>query len=154
MTPEQAVALLAAAPARIDEAVSGASPKALRTRPSADEWSATEVLAHLRSCDEVWGAAVRAILADPGGVLRAVNPRTYVITTDYPRLAFAPSYAAFVSHRTALVGTLRALAPGDWELAVTVTGAGRPLAKTLWSCVERLTRHEQPHLRQLAAARR
>src|SRR5688572_26379041 len=54
LTPEQALALLAETPRRIAELTAGVAATRLRTRPAAEDWSANEVLAHLRSCADVW----------------------------------------------------------------------------------------------------
>ena len=46
-------------------------------------WSATEILAHLRSCADVWGDCIAAILAEDRPTLRAINPTTWIDRTNY-----------------------------------------------------------------------
>ena len=147
------VALLTDLPQQISAAVEGLTPSQLRARPASDEWSATELLAHLRSCEEVWGGCIRTILAEDRPTIRAVNPRTFVESTDYPTLEFAPSYDAFLAHRTALVDTLRSLAPGDWERGARVVGAGKSLERTVLSYATWLAHHERSHLKQFQRLR-
>ena len=49
LTSEQALALLAAAPPRIAALTSGLEPAQLQAAPAPEQWSANEVLAHLRA---------------------------------------------------------------------------------------------------------
>src|SRR4051794_16188771 len=50
LTIEQLLPLLADTPRRIVEITAGLAPAQFRTSPNPDEWSANDVLAHLRSC--------------------------------------------------------------------------------------------------------
>ena len=59
-----------------------------RAAPSSREWSAVEVLSHLRSCADVWGGAITTILQRDASVLRAVNPLTWAQGTDYVRRSY------------------------------------------------------------------
>ena len=58
---EQVLTLLAATPRHIGELTAGLAPARLRTRPGEDEWSANEVLAHLRACADARGGAILTI---------------------------------------------------------------------------------------------
>ena len=150
---DKVVALLTDQPPKIAAAVEGLPAAQLRTPAAPGEWSATEILAHLRSCEEVWGGCIRTILAEDRPTIRAVNPRTFMESTDYPTLDFAPSYAAFLKHRTALVKTLRSLSPADWERSALVVGAGKPLERTVLSYAKWLAEHERSHVKQLQRLR-
>jgi hypothetical protein len=44
---------------------------------------------------------------------------------------------------------LEPLTPEDWSRPATVTGAGKPLVKTVFSYVEGLALHERPHVKQI-----
>jgi hypothetical protein len=149
LTQSEALTLLAEGPSRIAAVTTGLAPAQLRTAPSPDEWSANDVLAHLRSCGDVWGDYMRRILAEDGPTIRAVNPRTWIEQTDYLQQEFAPSLRAFAMQRADLVAVLASLAPGDWSRAATVTGAGRPLQRTVLDSAERMARHERPHVKQI-----
>lgn len=149
LTPHELIELLASAPPRMAAATQGVSPALLRAPPAPGEWSASEVLAHLRACADVWGGAIATIIAQPDASIRAINPPTWMRQTDYPQLDFLPSLQAFAAQREALLATLRALPPGIWLLAATVTGAGRPLRRTVRDYALRLINHERPHIRQI-----
>lgn len=150
MPPEQIVTMLKQAPARIAEDTAGLAPARLRTVPNFGEWSAVDVLAHLRSCADVWGKCIQTILTEDGPTIRAMDPRTWAEQTDYRTLAFAPSLQAYTRQRARLVKTLQGLSPKDWARSATVTGAGKPLVRTAHFYAQWMAGHERAHLKQIA----
>lgn len=152
LPPQEVLALLAATPARLAAAAEGVEAGLLRTSPAPDEWSANDVLAHLRSCADVWGECMRRILAEDEPRLRAVNPRTWIERTDYPQLAFRPSVEAFAAQRAELLALLEPLPPEAWARRATVIGAGRPLQRTVHGYAQWLATHERPHVKQVERA--
>lgn len=146
---DQALTMLAEAPAQIATLTDGLSPASLRRRPSPDEWSVTDVLAHLRSCADMWGDGITRILDADHPTFRAINPRTWMERTDYPDLEFRPSFDAFTAQRADLMSVLRALSPEEWARSGTVTGAGKPIERTVESFAVRLAIHERPHIKQI-----
>jgi hypothetical protein len=155
LATEDILSLLADAPARIAAATAELSAARLRTSPAAGEWSANEVLAHLRSCADVWGDYMARILIEDRPTIKAVNPTTWIIQTDYPSQAFRPSLRRFATQRATLLEMLRPLTTDQWSRTATITGAGAPLQKTVSSYAERLARHERAHvaqIRQIVAA--
>jgi hypothetical protein len=150
LTTEQVLSLLAATPQRIAALTAGLPPAQLRTTPNHDEWSANEVLAHLRACADVWGNCIAAMLAEDTPTLRAVNPRTWIKQTDYREMEFRPSLRAFATQRAELLAVLEPLPREGWSRAATVTGAGRVLERTVLFYAQWLARHERPHVKQIA----
>ncbi len=149
MPVEQLLALLAETPPSIAAVTTGIDAEALRAAPEPGEWSANEVLAHLRACADVWGDCIATILAEDHPTIQALNPKRWIKSTDYPELEFRPSLDAFTAHRDGLLALLEPLAPADWERTATVTGAGSPLERTLHSFADRLARHERSHIKQI-----
>ncbi len=141
--------MLAATPPRIAALTADLPPARLQTRPDPDGWSANEVLAHLRSCADVWGDCIVAMLAHDMPTLRAVNPTTWINRTDYREQEFQPSLRAFTTQRAALLAVLAPLAPADWSRAATVTGAGKTLERTVLFYAQWLAGHERSHFKQL-----
>ena len=152
MTTDDALRLLAATPSRLAAASAGVAPERLRLAPAEGEWSANEVLAHLRACADVWGGAVATILAEDSPTIRAVNPRTWIERTGYLDLGFAVSLDAFTAQRAGLLRTLESLPAEGWARGATVTGAGKPLHRTVASYTEWMASHERPHVRQIERA--
>ena len=146
---EQLLTILTDTPRRIAEITANVPDSALHAAPI-DEWSANDVLAHLRSCADVWGGCIARILAEARPTLRAVNPRTWIKSTDYVDLTFQPSLQAFASQRDALLPVLRRLTPPDWSRVAIVLGGGSPLELTVLDYAQRLARHERPHVKQIA----
>jgi DinB superfamily len=149
LTSEQVLTLLAEAPPRIATLTAGLTPAQLRATPNPGEWSANEVLAHLRACADMWGNCMRLIIAEDRPTLRAVNPRTWIKKTDYLEQEFQPSLHSFAKQRTDLLKVLEPLAPEDWSRMATVTGAGKVLERTVLFYADWLAGHERPHIKQI-----
>jgi hypothetical protein len=141
--------LLAETPSRLEATTAGLTPAQLRTAPTDDEWSANDVLAHLRACADVWGGCIATIIAEEQPTLRAVNPRTWIEQTAYRELEFRPSLRTFTTQRAELLAVLDLLPPAGWSRAATVTGAGKALERTVLSYARWLAEHERPHVKQI-----
>lgn len=84
---------------------------------------------------------------DPSG-----QPRTWIERTDYVDQEFAPSLRALTLQRSDLLAVLEPLRSDDWSRAATITGAARPLERTVLHYADWLARHERTHLKQVQAA--
>lgn len=150
LTIEQVLTLLAATPPRLAALTDGLEPARLRTAPSHDEWSANDVLAHLRACADVWGNCIAAMLAEDTPRLRGANPRAWIKRTDYRELEFGPSLHAFATQRAGLLAILEPLPPKGWSRAAVVTDmVGRAFERTVLDYAQRLARHERTHVKQV-----
>ena len=146
---EEIVRMLAAAPTRLAELTEGLAPAQLLLPPAPGEWSARDVLAHLRSCSDMWGKCVAQILSEDHPTIKAVNPTTWIKQTNYYEQEFRPSLEAFTAQRAELVALLKPLPPEAWSRLALVTGAGTPREQSLFSYAQRLAHHERPHLQQI-----
>ncbi len=108
-----------------------------------------EVLAHLRSCGDVWGNSISTIIKQDMPTIRAINPRTWIKGTNYLEQKFQPSLQAFTAQRADLLAILRPLKARSWARSATVTGAGKPLELSIQSYAQRMAKHEHPHLKQI-----
>lgn len=107
-------------------------------------------VAHLRSCDDMWGGYMRTILAEDRPTFRAMNPTTWIKHTDYPELEFRRSLRAYTRQRAELLAVLQPLPSKAWSRSATVTGAGKARQRTVFSYAQWLANHEQSHLRHIA----
>jgi hypothetical protein len=148
-TPEQALAVLAATPTRLSALSEGLTAAQLRGAPAPGEWSANEVLAHLRACADVWGGNIVTILTEDGPALRGVDPRKWMQNTNYLDLGFQPSLSAFTAQRAQLLARLEPLPPDGWSRAARVSAWGQVYERTVLHFAERLARHERPHVKQI-----
>jgi hypothetical protein len=150
-TIEDIVPLLAAAPHRIAAHTDGLTSAQLRTQPSPDEWSANDVLAHLRACGDVWGGHIMAMQAEDVPTRRSISPRTWIRRTDYLDLDFATNLLAYTTQRINLVATLKSLPDEAWLRTAIVKVPPRPLERTVRYYADSLVVHERPHLKQIEA---
>lgn len=148
-TSEQVLSVLTTTPQHLAALTAELTPAQLRLEPSPGEWSANDVLTHLRACADMWGGAAATIIAEDHPTIRAINPRTWIKRTDYPRLEFRPSLEAFTAQRAELLAALESLPADGWSRAATVTGAGKVLERTVLTYLTRLARHERPHVKQI-----
>jgi hypothetical protein len=152
LTIEQILTILEAAPQRLAAVTAGVSPARLRTPATREEWSANDVLAHMRSCADMWGGCITTMLVEDRPTIKAINPRTWIKQTNYPELDFRRSLRSFTKQRAELLALLKPLPRKSWSRAATVTGAGATLERTVLSYARWLARHERPHLRQIERA--
>lgn len=154
-TIEQIVSELADNPQRIAELVAGLKPAHLHAPQRPGEWSVNEVLAHLRACADVWGGCIDRILREERPTIRAIDPRTWVTGTDYPKQRFKVSFQAYTAQRAELLARLRRLKRDQWSRSARVVGAGKELERTVKFYAQWLARHEGTHvkhIRRMAAA--
>jgi hypothetical protein len=149
LTLEQILVQLPETPLRIAALTAGVAPAKLRTRPEPDEWSATEVLAHLRACSDVWGNSILRIIREDRPAWVAVNPRGWIEKTNYKDLPFGPSLRAFTKQRAELMATLGPLPRKGWSRVAIVSGGAPTRECTILYYAERLARHERAHVKQI-----
>lgn len=149
LTIEQILTMLAATPSRLAELAEGLAPAQLLASPEPGEWSARDVLAHLRACADMWGKYIVVILNEDRPTFKAVNPTTWIKKTDYREQEFEPSLQAFTAQRTDLLAVLKPLAPDAWSRTATVTGSGKPRERTVYTYAQWLANHERSHIKQV-----
>jgi hypothetical protein len=140
--------LAEATPRRLAASTAGVDNARLIEPPAPDEWSALEILYHLRACEEVWMHSVYAMLAHKNPNLQEIHPRQWIKTANpYTTLSFADSLRAFALRREALLITLEALSPADWARECRIDRK----THTVFSHVRRMTLHENVHCDQIDA---
>jgi hypothetical protein len=147
LTIEQVLRILEKNPNTIAEIMAGMTDDQAASHPDPEEWSVTEILAHLRSCSDLWEHAIQYMLAEDHPRIKAVNPRLAIRTSGYPTLPFSRSFADFRSQRESLLKLLHGLTPEQWNRGATVYGAGKELERTVLFYARWLARHERSHLR-------
>jgi hypothetical protein len=141
--------MLAATPSRIAGLTKGLPPAHLLAPPEPGEWSARDVLAHLRACADMWGNCIAEILNQDRPTIKAVNPTTWIKKTNYREQEFQPSLQAFTTQRAELLAVLKSLPAEAWSRMATVTGAGKPRERTLHTYAQWLANHERSHIKQI-----
>lgn len=135
-------------PARIGHAVARLSDTDTYLAPSDGEWSAAEILAHLRASDDILAHRLYAILTRDNPILPAYDERRWAEIAGYPQADFALSLNVFTLRRAELVAMLRQAAIEDWQRlgAHEIKGA-----ISLFQVATSLIEHEEEHCVQLEA---
>ena len=145
---QQALVLLAEHPARIAGAVAGVPAARLTRVAMLGEWTAVDVLAHLRCCADAGGGMIERLLGAPGGRIPGIDQRTAMETSPYRRLGFAASLRRYHEQRDALVQRLGRLDDRDWTVSARVFGTGATRERSVMDYVTWLARHEEVHIPQ------
>ena len=141
---------LAATPRRIAKMSRSVENARLYTVTEEEDWSARDILAHLRACADVWGRSMVIMIQQDHPTLRYVSPRTWIRKTDYLEQEFQQALRAFSKQRAELLSVLTPLDAAGWARPATFTGTTRGRAQTVMSYARRLADHEREHLEQLA----
>lgn len=137
---------LEATPVRLAELFAGRDDAALRARGSAAEWSALDVLIHLRASDEIIAPRLVQLLVRDDPPLPAFDERRWADVVGYAEYPPALLLARFAARRDELLHALRRRDPAVWEQ----TGHHEEYGTlTLWTIASRLAAHEAEHLTQL-----
>lgn len=137
--------LLSQTSQRITKATDGFDDTRLNARTDEQPWSVNDILAHLRSCADVWGDSIAAMLAEQNPTVPYRHPRQWIKKTDYPNLSFHASFTAFVAQRKKLLKVLKGLSFEDWSRAAIIKGREH----TVFAQVRRMALHEQVHCEQI-----
>jgi hypothetical protein len=143
LTIGQILALMAETPVRVERATSGIAPALLHSHPGSGQWSANEVLAHVRACADMGTEAIREIMAGDMPVL--LEPADFRIRPDYVGLDFEPSLRAFAAKRAELLGLLTLLPEEGWSRAAKVKRKRGTQVRTLNGYGQWMARHEHGH---------
>lgn len=142
------MALLVDLPTRIAALTEGLTPVQLRSDPGKGEWSANDILSHLRACADVGGDCIAAMLDEDTPTIRAISPRAWIKQTDYPELEFRDSMQAYVAQRSALLERLGPLNEDEWLRGATVKKAGKTLHRTIFFYARWMADHERAHFKE------
>ena len=156
-------------PRELVGALEGKPEHELLRRPDAQNWSATEIICHLRDVEELFQVRFHTILAvhEPtifvlgasaselapwrvGGALgHPLDPARWAEERQYSRNDPHEALAAFARRREDVLTLLRSLTAEDWQRVGVHPARGR---LTLRGWVSSLAGHDDNHLDQLRRA--
>ncbi len=132
--------------ARVESSLAKLSAAELDMKPSTEEWSPREIVAHMTETDRLFAERARAILAEPPGVVDGnVRPWMLHIGRGYEGLSVDE---LLLRQREARADTLRvveALGPREWARRANLRGA----QATLLDFGTWIANHDVGHLGQL-----
>jgi uncharacterized damage-inducible protein DinB len=146
---EQRLARAARAADDVAAAIRGRSDAALSKRPDARNWSAKEVVCHLRDVEEMVATRFELVMANAEPRLTGVDPDRWAAERQYLRCDTNEALAAFRKRREENLAFLRGLAPDDWRRAGVHAVRGR---FTVDDFVTLMAWHDDNHLDQLTRA--
>jgi hypothetical protein len=144
---EHFLRLLAETPQGLVEAAAGLDETQLAASPAPAAWSALTILAHLRSCADVWSASIGRMLAEEQPRINEIHPRQNWKKVDYTQDGYCGGCAQFAAQRQALLEKLAPLPPEAWQRGSHIKGRQH----TVFSHVRRMALHEHGHLEQIRA---
>lgn len=146
MDTQELVETLAATPVWLRGCFLRLSEANARVSPGAGQWSAADVLAHLRASDAILAPRVFQILARHEAPLIGFDERAWAALAARAQASIAMQLAAFEAVRAELVGVLKTLSPGEWAAVGHHETRG---ALTVREIVEDLASHEREHRMQI-----
>jgi uncharacterized damage-inducible protein DinB len=142
---DEFVQILDKVPRRIERAMLRIDNKQLHARSSKEPWSVNDILAHMRSCADVWGGSIEKMLAEDHPKLGYIHPRQWVKRTNYLELDFQESFKAYKAQRKKLLQLLKKLPFEAWTRGAIIQGREH----TVFSQVRRISLHEGVHCEQI-----
>jgi len=144
---EKFVQILSKTPLRISQAAKRLDEARLQFKADMKSWSANDILAHLRSCADLWTHSIYAMLAEDEPVLSDINERNWAKATRYSELPFAESFQVFSLQRENLLRVLKVLPCESWGRSAIIFERRH----TVFTQTRRMVKHEQEHCEQIAS---
>ncbi|HZE36292.1 MAG TPA: DinB family protein [Candidatus Eisenbacteria bacterium] len=129
--------------------VKNASDAQLTKRPDPKNWSAKEVVCHVRDIEESFMTRFLSIMAMDDPKFLPVEPDRWAVERQYQRNDVQEALAAFKTRREETLRFFRGLKPEQWERGGIHATRGR---MTLKDFVELMAWHDDNHLDQLKRA--
>lgn len=142
---EKYLSILSETPQRIQQAVMGMDEKYLQSQADDKSWSVNQILAHLRSCADLWTHSIYAMLAEKEPVFSDINQRKWAKVTQYAEVSFAESFQAYALQRENLLRVLQALPFEAWERSALIFKRRH----TVFTQTRRMAKHETEHVEQI-----
>jgi uncharacterized damage-inducible protein DinB len=129
--------------------VKNVSDAQLTKRPDPKNWSAKEVVCHVRDIEESFMMRFLSIMAMDDPKFLPVEPDRWAVDRQYQRNDVQEALAAFKTRREETLRFLRGLKPEQWERGGIHATRGK---MTLKDFVELMAWHDDNHLDQLKRA--
>jgi len=143
---EKYLRIISETPQQIEQAAKGLEEARLQFKANAKSWSVNDILAHLRSCADLWTHSIYAMLAENEPMFSDIDERKWAKVTRYAELPFKESFQAFSLQRENLLRVLKALPFESWERSAIIFERKH----TVFSQVRRMAKHETEHCEQIA----
>ena len=140
------LALLAAAPRKLEGLIKRISAAKLRRRPAPGKWSICEIVAHLGDTELVGGYRIRTILGAPGAQIQAFDQDKWAAAMQYQKRNVLKSLDQFRALRHANLSLLKSLTPQQWKQHGVHAERGEESVETI---VRMFAGHDINHMEQI-----
>jgi rubrerythrin len=114
LSPQQVVEILQQGPSQVTGLIADVDDQVLQRKPSADEWSVKEIVAHILETDYLCVEQVKAILTQTTYVVSVAPWKTH-IGKHYEELSSSELIERMTTTRAETLVLLQHLAPSDWS---------------------------------------
>lgn len=126
--------------------IKGVSPTRLRKRPTPEQWSVAEILAHFADAEVAISWRLRAILGAPGTAISAFDQDAWAAAGHYSTRDPHQCIEHFRANRKANLSLLNSLTPEQWGYYGMHSERGK---ETIEHIVALIAGHDLNHLRQI-----
>src|SRR5262245_40004692 len=112
---KDSLAVLAATAGKLERLIAGVSSTELRQRPAPNQWSVSEILAHLADAEIVGAFRMRLILGAPGTAIVAYDQDDWARSGHYDKRDARKSLEQFRVLREVNLALLELLEPAQWK---------------------------------------
>ncbi len=151
LTSKEALRRQARTPLKLAAAFQGVSSDRATRRPKPKKWSMREILVHLRDCEIVYGARIRKMIAEAGGMLIPFDQDRWAGGLRYRREDTRLTLESFSALRKANLALLASIGPRALDGHGIHPEYGRLTVRDL---VLHWAYHDDNHLSQLESLRR
>ena len=142
---ENYLGIIAETPRQIMRCTKGVDEARLQFRADSKSWSVNDILAHLRSCADLWTHSIYAMLAENEPTFSDINERKWTKVTRYAELPFHESFQVYYLQREHLLRVLNGSPFESWERSAIIFERKH----TVFTQVRRLAKHETGHVEQI-----
>lgn len=128
------------------EEVNDLRPAQATLSPALHEWSAKEVMCHLRDADRIYIERMQKMLQEDEPLLRAFYPEALATENNYQNQDWTLAFREFLAARQQLITIFNELRPGQWYKAGMHQELGRI---NMFDIAQTITEHSRMHLAQL-----
>ncbi|MEM7117258.1 MAG: DinB family protein [Chloroflexota bacterium] len=147
LTPDEIIATLESIPKQVENAIAGISNDKLNEKPSADEWCAKEIIAHMFETDLAFAERVRTILSTDGvpALPRAKPPWKLHEGKGYETYSAKQLLTQLHTIRAESLALVRDLSQKDWVRQGTLMGS----VSSILDLGTWVANHDKGHLAQI-----
>ena len=141
-----AVDVLAATAKKLERLIKGVPAAKLRKRPAPDQWSVSEILAHLADGEIVGAFRMRLVLGSAGAPIAAYDQDAWVTSGHYETRDPRQSLEQFRVVREGNLALLKSLEPEQWKHYGVHSERGQ---ESIEQIARMFAGHDLNHVRQI-----